>query len=228
MLPNLPARLAALFALALTVSSASGQTPNPPKAQTWKFDRLDRIGGHATTVEGSPKVILTEQGKAIQFNGEKDAIFLEVHPLAGAERFTWEVIFRPESGGRPEQRFFHLQETGSQHRMLFETRLLAGKWCLDSFVASRTGSQTLIDRQKLYALDVWHVATLVYDGTTLRHYVDGQLQGEAKVQLAPQGPGRTSLGVRINRIDYFKGALLKARMVPKALSEKQFWKVPKQ
>src|SRR5215470_4847749 len=75
----------------------------------WTFDRLDRIGGHPTEVLGHPRVIDTPLGKAIAFNGVDDAIFVGVHPLAGAETFTWEAIFRPD-GGQPAQRWFHLQE----------------------------------------------------------------------------------------------------------------------
>jgi len=77
---------------------------------TWTFDNLQKIGGHSVTVLGTPKVIDTPLGKAVQFNGATDALFFEVHPLAGAEKFTWEVIFRPDSDGPPAQRFFHMQE----------------------------------------------------------------------------------------------------------------------
>jgi len=59
-----------------------------------------------------------------------------VHPQAGAETFTWEVAFRPDSGGAREQRFFHLQEDGTDNRMLFEILVVASQWCLDSFVKS--------------------------------------------------------------------------------------------
>ncbi len=79
----------------------------------WKFDRLDKIGGHKTTIVGSPKVIQTPKGKAVQFGGAGDALFLDVHPLAGAKTFTWEVIFRPDGDGRPEQRFFHMHQNGT-------------------------------------------------------------------------------------------------------------------
>src|SRR4051794_32131343 len=61
-------------------------------SETWIFDRLDRIGEHPATILGHPQVIQTELGKAIQFNGVDDAIFLDVHPLAGAKTFTWEVV----------------------------------------------------------------------------------------------------------------------------------------
>ena len=64
----------------------------------WTFDRLDKLGAHATKVFGSPRVIDSTEGKAVEFDGVDDALFVNVHPLAGAEMFTWEVIFRPYKG----------------------------------------------------------------------------------------------------------------------------------
>src|SRR6266566_7622445 len=110
----------------------------------WTFDRLDRIGGHPTTVLGDPRVVDTLVGKAIEFDGVDDAIFVDVHPLAGAETFTWEAIFRPD-GGRAEQRWFHLQEAGTDNRMLFEIRVVANRWYFDSYVHSRDAEKALIN-----------------------------------------------------------------------------------
>ena len=70
-----------------------------PRPEIWTFDRLDRIGGLRTTIVGHPRVIKTPLGKAVQFNGVDDALFLPEHPLAGAETFTFEAIFRPGRGG---------------------------------------------------------------------------------------------------------------------------------
>jgi hypothetical protein len=158
----------------------------------------------------------------------EDALFLNVHPLAGAETFTWEVIFRPDVGGAAEQRFFHFQQNGADTRMLFEIRVIAGSWCLDSFAASGTESKALMDREKLHPLGVWHHAAAVYDGREYRNYVDGVLEGAAEVHLAPQGIGQTSVGTRINRRDYFKGAVLSARMTNRALPPAAFLKVPRE
>ena len=194
-------------------------------AQTWVFDRLDKIGGHATKVEGHPRVVEEGGRKAVEFNGVDDAIFVENHPLAGAKIFTWEVIFKPYSNGKAEQRFFHMQQNApSTNRLLFETRLLNGRWCLDSFAQTDTGAKPLIDREKLHSLDAWHHVAMVYDGKEFRHYVDGVLQGSVIVALAPQGEGRTSIGVRINRVDYFKGAVRLARMTNRALAVDEFLK----
>ena len=205
--------------------------PDGPRSEVWQFDRLDSIGGHAVTVLGNPRVIDTPIGKAVEFDGVDDALFLEVHPLAGAETFTWEVIFRPDSGGAQEQRFFHLQErdpnTGAdtETRLLFETRLTATHWYLDSF-ANSGESKALIDRAKLHPLDAWYHAAMVYDGKEFRNYVNGELQNAAPVRLKPQGPGHSSAGVRINKVDYFKGAMHVSRMTHGALSPDQFLKIP--
>ena len=191
----------------------------------WQFDSITRIGGLAVTAEGHPRVIATAAGKAVEFGGVEDALFLNAHPLAGAETFTWEVIFRPDAGGAAEQRFFHFQENGTDSRMLFEIRVIDGKWALDSFAMSGTESKALLDRQKLHSLGVWHHVAAVYDGRQYRNYVDGVLEGAAEVHLAPQHAGRTSVGTRINRVDYFKGAVLSARMTNRALAPAEFLKV---
>jgi hypothetical protein len=204
-------------------------------AETWNFDRTDKLGGHATTVLGKPKVIKTPAGKAVEFDGKQDALFVDVHPLAGAETFTWEVIFRPDADGAPEQRFFHLQEkdpkTGgdTDARMLFEIRIINGKWCLDSFTNSGAGKaqKALMDRTRLFPLGEWYHVAQVYDGKQYRNYVNGAQVGFADIHLTPQGPGHSSAGVRINKVDYFKGAIRTARFTRQALTPEEFLKSPK-
>jgi len=193
----------------------------------WTFDSLDRIGGHAVRLLGDPQLIDAPVGKAVEFDGDDDAIFFEVHPLAGAEKFTWEVIFRPDSGGSHEQRFFHLQEEGSQTRFLFETRLVEGGWYLDAF-ANSGESKALMVREKLYPLDRWYHIAMSYDGKEFRSYVNGELQTSASLKLAPQDEGRSSAGVRINLVDYFKGAIRLARFSRRALAPAEFLSPPEQ
>ncbi len=192
--------------------------------ETWRFDNLERIGGHAVKVLGHPHVIASPKGKAVEFNGVDDALFFEVHPLAGATQFTWEVIFRPDKDGKPEQRFFHLQENGAETRMLFETRLIGDQWCLDAFVRTDAGQQALLDRTKLHPSGQWYHAAAVYDGKELRSYVNGVLELKSDLKFVPQKAGRTSAGVRINLRDYFKGAIREARMTRSALPPSKFLK----
>jgi len=200
-----------------------------PSQEVWMFDRLDAIGGHPATVAGHPRVIDTPHGKAIEFDGVDDALFLNVHPLAGAATFTWEAIFRPD-GGNVEQRWFHLEENpasgaDTDNRMLFEIRVLDGRWCLDAFNRSGEAQKALLNRQHLHELGSWHHVAAVYDGAEFRSYVDGVLDGAAQIQLAPQGPGRTAVGVRINKLYYFKGAVRMARFTHRALAPSEFLKL---
>jgi hypothetical protein len=211
---------AALLLVFCTV--ARGQ---PPSTEAWTFDRLDRIGGHPTKVLGDPRVIDTPIGKAIEFDGIDDALFVDVHPLAGARTFTWEAIFRPD-GGTVEQRWFHLQEDGSENRMLFEIRVAGDRWFLDSYNQSATGSATLMNKSSLHPLGAWYHVAAVYDGRIFRNYVNGVQDGSAEVELSPQGPGRTAIGVRINLVYYFKGAVHSARFSRRALLPEDFLTFP--
>ena len=164
---------------------------------------------------GASPVIATPFGSAVQFDGVEDALFVSVHPLAGAETWTWEVIFRPDADGAPAQRFFHLSvldpATGkdADDRLLFEIRIVNGQWCLDSFAMADGQSKTLLNCERLHALGKWYRVTAVYDGKTLSNYVGDELQGEGSVQLAPQRPGHSSVGVRINLKDHFKGGSMR-------------------
>jgi hypothetical protein len=194
-------------------------------AEVWVFDRLDRLGRHATTMQGQPRVIDTPIGKAVEFDGVDDALFVDAHPLAGATTFTWEAIFRPD-GGQTEQRWFHLQETGSENRMLFEIRVVADRWFLDSFNQSTTGSATLMNKKSLHPLGAWYHVAAVYDGKVFSNYVNGVEDGKAEVELAPQGAGRSSMGVRMNLVYYFKGAIHSARFTRRALAPAEFLELP--
>lgn len=191
----------------------------------WTFDRLDRIGGHATTVLGQPRVVDTPIGTAIEFDGVDDALLVDVHPLAGAATFTWEAIFRPD-GGSPAQRWFHLQESGSDHRLLSEIRLVDGRWCLDSYVHAPDADKALINRERLHPLGAWAHVAAVYDGREFRNYVNGVQEGAAEIRFMPQGRGRSAIGVRINLVDYFKGAIHVARFTRRALAPSEFLTVP--
>lgn len=174
---------------------------------------------------GDPRLVDTPVGKAMEFDGVDDALFVDVHPLAGAETFTWEAIFRPD-GGQPEQRWFHLQESGTENRMLLEIRVIDGRWCLDSYNHSGDAQKALINRNSLHPLGAWYHVASVYDGREFRNYVNGTLEGVAEIRFAPQGPGRSSIGVRMNLVNYFRGAIHLARFTRRALPPDEFLRVP--
>jgi hypothetical protein len=224
---------AVAICLVLSMSVGATNAPWPGQgldSEIWTFDRLENIGGHKTTVLGQPRIIDSPVGKAVEFDGVDDALFIDSHPLAGAEAFTWEAIFRPDGGPR-EQRWFHLSErdatTGAdtENRMLFEVRVVEDKWFFDSYNQSGSASSTLMNKTALHPLGVWHHVASVYNGKEFSNYVDGTREGAAEVHLAPHQPGHASVGVRINKVFYFKGAVHMARFTRRALAPTEFLKL---
>lgn len=189
----------------------------------WQLDNLETIGGHPVEVVGEPQVIKTPEGKAMEFDGVDDAIFLDVHPLAGWDIFTVEVIFKPYPNGLRAQRFFHMQESDSKERVMFETRLTAdNKWFLDTFIQSGDGKHTMYARDHTHPIGPWYHAAIVVDGKTFKHFVNGNLELVKEIGFAPQDPGRTSLGVRINKVYWFKGAIRTTRFTHGVLTPQEF------
>ena len=76
----------------IAAAAAGRAAQNAPRQITWTFDRLDTIGGLPVTVNGGPNVIETPLGKAIEFDGVDDSIYIDQHPLAGEEQFTFEAM----------------------------------------------------------------------------------------------------------------------------------------
>lgn len=209
---------------ALGLMPAAARALSASASQEWRFDNLERIGGHAVIPVGQPRLIASPWGQAVQFDGMKDALLIDNHPLAGAKNFTFEVLFRPD-GGAFAQRWFHLEsltEPGLKPgsgttRMLFEIRVTEAGWYLDAFATGPGYKQTLIVPTKLYPLGQWHHVAQSFDGQHYRSFVNGELQMESALPFAPQGPGRCSVGARLNGVDHFHGAVAMARFTPKAL-----------
>jgi hypothetical protein len=184
----------------------------------WTFDNLQRIGGQAVMLAGQPRLTSSPWGPAVQFDGQHDALFIERHPLAGAPTFTFEAIFRPD-GGAFAQRWFHLEAMddpalpagAGNTRMLFEIRVVDGRWYLDAFATGPGYKQTLIVPARTYPVGAWYHVAQSFDGRTYRSFVNGELQMEAPLAFTPQGSGRCSIGMRLNRVDPFRGAIRMAR-----------------
>lgn len=228
--------MAAVAILAMTTASA-GAAP----LQDWKFDNLQKIGGVVPRVEGHPTIVDSPVGKAVRFNGRDDALFFPDRPLVGAKTFTIEAIIHPE-GGQFQQRWMHIAETDPKTgrdanpsgtsdpnpRFMFELRAISYEWYLDAFVNSKSGSKALAFPDKTHPLGPWYAVAQTYDGKTYRSYVNGVLQGEAEVPFTPHGRGHMMVGVRMNHVNWFKGAIAEARFTPRALQPDELLKVPAQ
>jgi hypothetical protein len=211
-------RFAALMAVGWSSLAAADD-----ESVVWHVDRIDRLGEYKTTVVGEPKVIEAKDGKAVQFDGQDDALFVDANPLAGLKQFTVEVIFQPHADGPKEQRFLHFQEAGSENRLLFETRLTDdGQWFLDTYVKSGEHDATLFAEKSLHKIGPWYHAAVVIDGKTMRHFVNGTEELKADLPFEPLAKGQTSLGVRINKVFWYKGAVRQIKVTPRALTPKEF------
>lgn len=212
-----------VLALAAFAPLASAQA----HGEVWRFDTLARIGGMVPTVLGHPHLERGPHGKALVFDGQEDALILPRHPLAGAARFTAEAVFRPD-GGAFAQRWMHLSSDDTpgrppgETRILFEIRVVGTSWYLDTFVKGPGYAQVLVDPARLHPLGRWYHVAQTFDGTTYRSYVDGVLEGEARVAFTPQGQGSSSLAMRRNGVDHFHGALRVARFTSTALPPRAF------
>jgi len=198
------------------------QQKKTAKSSTWNVDSLTKIGDRQVTVIGGPQIIDTPSGKAIMFDGVDDGLVVNTNPVAGANAFTVEAIFRPDLNGSKEQRWLHIQQEQTDNRVLLETRLDGDQWFLDTFIKSGENSRALLAEQFKHPLGVWYHVALVYDGSEMRHYVDGAKELSGPLTISPLGQGQTSIGVRMNRVYWFKGAVRKARFTPRALNPNEF------
>jgi hypothetical protein len=192
--------------------------------RVWQVDSVRQIAGRSVEVLGAPQVGTVEGRKAVQFDGVDDGLFVTGNPLQGLAEFTIEVLVRPEAGGAEEQRFVHAEDA-SGRRMLFELRARPdGTWCLDTFLFSELGRLTLIDRTKWHAPGRWYRVAITYRDGVMVDYVDGEEQSRGALKFSPMGEGRTSLGVRQNRVSWFKGSLAEIRVYPRALDAREMGK----
>jgi hypothetical protein len=56
----------------------------------------------------------------------------------------------------------------------------------------------------------------------MRHFVNGKEELKAAVKLEPLKPGKTSLGVRLNRVSWYQGAIRQVRITPRVLRPEEF------
>jgi acetyl esterase/lipase len=207
-----PFACVAVFMLSATLAAHSGAADT----LTWRVDNLERIGGHAVTVAGSPRVVGTDIGPAVEFNGRTDGLYIETNPLAGFSRFTIDLVFQADADGPEEQRVLHMEEEGTENRALIEIRSARDRWALDTYLRSGDARLTLLDRAVTHPAASWHVATLIYDGAQMTHYVDGIRDGGGPVSFAALRAGRMSIGVRLNRVSWFKGRVHSIRIASEA------------
>jgi len=203
---------------------SNGSPVQEPAAETivWRLESLASVGGNQPQILGTPKLVESPGGNAVEFDGAGDALVFDTNPLVGFKSFTVEVIFRPDPSGSPEQRFVHLQEV-ADHRVLIETRVTPdGHWFLDTFLKSGESERTLYAKEFLHESGEWFHAALTYENGRMRHYVNGIQEMEGEVEFRPMMGGQTSVGCRLNRVYWFKGAVRALSFTGRALAPSEF------
>jgi hypothetical protein len=191
----------------------------------WRVDNLSQIGENNVQVIGNPKIINTDIGDVVEFNGIDDGLIVNNNPVAGATAFTIEIIFKPYTGGGIEQRFLHLQQDDN-NRILIELRNNNNmNWSLDTFIKSGSSSQTLLDDAYVHNLNEWVHAALVFKDGSMVHYVNGEKELEGTVNYQVVNSGQTSLGVRMNQVSWFKGAIHSVKVTHDALNPEDFMEI---
>jgi hypothetical protein len=219
-----PSPLRAIVQVGSTIAALSfvsvGAAPATPSTIIWRVENPKLIGGQAPQVLGAPRAVVEDEFKALRFDGVGDGLIVPQVPIQAWRAFTIEVLFKPDGDGPTEQRFVHLEDV-AENRALIETRVTPNRqWYLDTFLFSRPTEKgvTLVDKQKLHPTDRWYWAALVYDATTMSHYIDGVKEQEGTIAFGPMKEGRTSIGVRLNQVFWFKGCIAEVRFHPRVVS----------
>lgn len=194
----------------------------PSDVLEWRLGEFTESPPSGLSTTGNPKIVDCPYGKAMKFDGKGDAFFVDANPLQGLRSFTVEVIMRPDAGGPKEQRFFHIGSSDGD-RMLIETRLTDNdEWYLDTYLKSGQSDKALLDAKLLHPVGKWYHLALVVDKGRMQNYVNGKAELNGEMDLSPINTGTTSIGVRLNRVFWFKGAIYKIRITPRVLKRKEF------
>ena len=203
------------------IMKQKSKAENKTAPTEWVISNLKEKMQGKIRVAGNPGTVKCKYGEAVSFNGSSDGLFIENMPLEGLEQFTVELIFEPQSGGSFEQRFFHCGEVQGD-RVLIELRATSEQWYADAFIKTGNDQLTLIDTKLLHPLDKWYHLAYINDNGKFSVYINGRKELEGLLNAAVLRSGNTSLGMRQNEVSWFKGAIYKIRISPKALKPEDF------
>lgn len=194
------------------------------KVIIWKIKDPNLVGGMMPLVLGNPVIKAEGKDSSIYFNGIDDGLIVPAIPIEGWSTFTIEVLFKPESDGPIAPRFIHFEDT-ALNRGTLELRLTKnGQWYLDAFLKNGKTNKgfTLIDSTKLHPTGSWYWAALVYNDKKMSSYINGKKELEGEIDFPSMTKGKISLGVRLNKVNWFKGQIREIRFhseVPDSLNE---------
>lgn len=191
-----------------------------PKTE-WILANFLREKPSGVKIKGNPQLIHSPYGQAVSFDGIDDAIFLNKIPLKSFREFTIEMIFKPETNASFEQRVLHIGENKAD-RMLLEIRAVNSNWYFDGFACSGKNKKALANEKLIHPLGKWYHVAFVVTVKSLTTYVNGKKELEESFSFLPIQSGKTSIGVRLNKVSWFKGSIYKIRIIPKQIDAKDF------
>jgi hypothetical protein len=216
-----PCFLLVLFMLA---ACSPGRNGSGNSSGPWdlKLSRAVTRPPAGMEISGNPQIVL-DDGRAVRFDGQNDGIFYDRDPVAGWDRFSIEMIFRPDSDGPFAQRIINLGSSRGP-RVLVEIRNTGTAWYLDAFMAS-LGKLTLVDSSRLHPTGRWYEVTLTADHGKMHTFVNGVPESSGAVAFTPLPEGKSSFGTRLNHKYWFKGEIREIRISPFVVDPAHFLRV---
>ncbi len=130
-------------------------------------------------------------------------------------------MLKPATDGPEAQRFIHLEDEAAW-RVMIEIRVNGkGGWWLDTYLGRKTEGLPLIDPKLVHPTDQWAWVALRYDGHTMTSFINGTKELEGVVKYGPMSAGQISIGARLNKVFWFKGAIRELRFHSEALPEEK-------
>ena len=213
----------AITIMMMMIFLLSASSPNEIKPiVVWKLHDTTAVDGIKPIVLGTPQIIPENKRSALMFDGIDDGLIIPINPLKGLKHFTVEILFKPAACDSAAPRMVHIQDEEG-NRCTIELRITRqGKWYLDAFLKNGKINKglTLYDSTRQHLCDQWYWVALMYDGNTMTQYVDAMKEKEGTIALNTMTDGQTSVGVRLNRINWFKGQISEIRFSPVALQAK--------
>jgi len=188
----------------------------------WKLSDTATIGKNKPIVFGAPQSVKEGPIRGLLFDGTHDGLMIPVNPLQEWKSFTIEILFKPMQSSSVAPRMIHLQDEKA-NRCTIELRLTnGGNWYLDTFLKNGYTNKglSIIDSTKEHPCNDWYWVALVYNGTKMISYVNSKKEGEGLISLDAMTSGQTSLAVRLNKVNWFKGQISEIRFHSTPLNNK--------
>ena len=196
--------------------------PPPPLAHHWKFDEStgllarDAVGEwHGTLVNG-PTRIAGKLAGALAFDGVNDYVQIAPSPAPNLPAaFSLSLWFKPAQ----------LLNASSGRKDLFKKYL--STWLLLNYPSGdgrlafvlNAGSPVVKSTTSSWNAGQWYHVICTHDGTAIRIYVNGALEGTLATTAAPaQNANPIQIGGNTDQSFYFPGGLDDVRLYDAALS----------